>query len=98
MVAASAVSPLLGGAAGLLRRHAQRLRPDQPLLDQVVAARRADRAWQDGVAARITADAGYAGDLLRRSLYGRLSLTEPVRPASCVPLPSPRFVHDEMTW
>lgn len=98
MVASFAAGSPCDGVTGLLLRHAHRLRPDEPLLDQVVAARQGDRLWQDGIAARITAGAGFAGDTLRRTMYGLLGLTEPARPVPCAPVPAPRLVHDETAW
>lgn len=76
----------------LLRRHARRLRFDKPLAAQVDAAMRGDRAWQDGVAARVTSRPGRAGELLRRVMYRFLGLAEPAWAVPCDPVPLPRFV------
>lgn len=84
------------GADGLVRRHAPRLRPDRPLLNQVETAMRADRAWQDRVAERIAARPGYAGDGLRRRMYELLDLAEPTRAAPCHPVPLPHLSPDEI--
>lgn len=85
------------GVAGLVSRHAPRLRPDRPLLGQVENAMCADRAWQDQVAERIAPRPGYAGDGLRRRMYELLNLSEPTRAAPCHPVPLPRLSPDEIT-
>lgn len=76
----------------LLRRHARRLRLDEPLVAQVDMAMRGGRAWQDGVAARVTSRPGRAGELLRRVMYRFLGLTEPEWAVPSDPVPLPRFV------
>lgn len=85
----------LGDVTALLRRHAHRLHPG-PVLDQVITTMRADRAWQDELAARITTNVGYAAETLRRRMYRLLNLAEPLRPVPCSPVPLPSFVHGEM--
>jgi hypothetical protein len=75
----------------LLRRHARRLRFDEPLAAQVDMAMRGGRAWQDGVAARVTSRSGRAGELLRRVMYRFLGLAEPVEAVPCDPVPLPCF-------
>ena len=78
-----------GGAAELVWRHAHRVRPDRALLSQVTAAMADNREWQDEVAARVTSRAGYAGDLLRQTVYELLDLDEPAVPVLCAPVPVP---------
>lgn len=86
------------GATELLGRHARPLLADQPLRDQMDTAIAGDRRWQDGVAARITSRVGRAGENLRREMYRLLGLTEPARVVPCLPVPLPRFIHDETDW
>jgi hypothetical protein len=78
-----------GGTAELLARSAPRLRPEQPLTDQVATTRRG--SWQADLAARLSSRPGQAGQILRAALYGLLDLPEPARavPVSPVPLPEP---------
>jgi hypothetical protein len=78
-----------GGAAELVWRHARRLHTDRVLPSQVVAAMTDNRGWQDEVAARVTSRAGYAGELLRQTVYELLDLEEPAVPVPCTPVPVP---------
>jgi hypothetical protein len=85
----------LDDATELVHRHAPRFDAAQPIADQIEAARSGDRTWQDRVAGLVTAQPGYAGDLLRTAMYELLDLTEPTRPGPCFPVGAPRFSHCE---
>jgi hypothetical protein len=73
-----------------LRRHAPRLRTDEPLIDQVRATEH-HRSWQNALPTQLTSRPGQSGDILRQMMYRLLDIPEPARaaPVSPVPLPKP---------
>lgn len=81
-----------------LHRHAPCLTPDRPLEDQLRAAMREDRSWQDALLPWITTRPGEAGQLLRTALYVQLALPEPARAVPCSPVPLPRPITGEPLW
>jgi hypothetical protein len=86
--------PLLPGTpTAVLAGHAPLWRVDQPLTPQLHAAAEARDATglPELIRGLLTSRPGRAGQILRRTMYGLLGLSEPARavPTSPVPLPEP---------
>ncbi|MFY1587176.1 hypothetical protein ACN267_22010 [Micromonospora sp. WMMD734] len=83
-------APAPGTPQHLLALHAPRLDLHRPLLPQLALTGRIDPA---AVLGALTARPGDAAELLRRTMYRLLQLTEPDRPARTDPVPVPRPDH-----
>jgi CDP-Glycerol:Poly(glycerophosphate) glycerophosphotransferase len=84
-----------GSVLAGLAAHSPRLRQDQPLFGQVLAARDARPNQLRAVHDRLAARAGKSAEIIRETLYRLLELPEPAAPARWPLVTAPALVQDE---
>ncbi|ADJ48645.1 hypothetical protein AMES_6819 [Amycolatopsis mediterranei S699] len=78
-----------------LARHSPLLDPQAPLVGQLTAAREAQPAQWRAVHDRLAARQGVSAEIVRETLYRKLSLTELPHPARWPLVPPPKLVRDD---